>query len=181
MSIPAQAITLDVTGSVLRYGYTTLVADTGETLHYMNNLTPPNTDNRFFWKVVGNLFVAMTAPEKDAAIAYYKTSNIYDNGLAGTSATIDWANGSIQKIEANQTSSNITVITTELFVDNTLPIIVPELNILLVNNGGGTKTFMWPSNIYWADGGPNIPTGLSIFRFERYLSDYLGQRFRDGV
>jgi hypothetical protein len=180
MSIPPQAITLDATGSVLRYGYTTLIAGTGETLHIMTNLDPPNTDNSVFWKVESGLFVAMTAPEKLAAIAWYKTTNVYNIGNAGTTLNIDWINGSIQKVVADELSTDITITKTEPCASGCLPIIRPEIHILLVNNSGGTKTFNWPSNIYWNNGAPNITTGLNIFKFDRYLDNYLGERFRDG-
>lgn len=180
MSIPEQAITFDATGSVLRFGRSPMIAGAGETLHIMTDLTPPNTDNKLFWKVVGTVFAAMTTGEKTATIAWIRERAVYDIGNSGAAFTVDWANGKIQKVQATD-NATITMVTTESFINNVIPDEEPESKYLIVYNSGGTRNWMWPSNTYWPDGGPSILAGKSIIAFHGYNGEYFGQKYKDGA
>jgi hypothetical protein len=111
-----------------------------------------------------------------AYIAEIRINNIldfaseYDNGNSGSTKTIDWNNGNLQKITM---SANCTFSFTDISG-------TPCAGLLLkvVQNETGGYTITWPSGILWADGTPpTVPTGANerfIVQFHFDGTDYHG-------
>lgn len=175
IEIKKQAITFNVTGSVLRYGKSPLIAKANETHHVMNSFNIPNTDNHIFWKVENGVFVAMSASEKQDVINWYRNHKTDDLGDSGNLLNIDWSNATIKEVKATD-NAIVTMTTTEIFTNGNVPDIKPQVLILIVRNQGEDKFWDWPNNTFWPVDCSLISSGINIFRFERYLDYYIGSK-----
>jgi hypothetical protein len=113
---------------------------------------------------------SQTLTNKTLQGAFISLESEYDNGNSGTSDTINWNNGNIQK-------STLTGNVTYTFTDPT-GTTDGRFSIRLVQDGTGGRTVTWPASVKWPEGtAPTISTAASaedIITFEKRGSSYYG-------
>ncbi len=97
-------------------------------------------DNVFMY----NVGIGTSAPRQKLEINNAAAfSSEYDNGNSGTSKTIDWNNGNKQKITL---TGNCTLTFTAPAGG------VGNYQLLVIEDGTGSRTLTWPGTVKWAGG-----------------------------
>ena len=120
------------------------------------------TDNGTNFTVpVANVGIGTTGPRQKLEINNTAAfSSEYDNGNSGTSKTIDWNNGNKQKITL---TGNCTLTFTAPAGG------VGNYQLLVIQDGTGSRTLTWPGTVKWAGGVASTLTltaaGVDIISF----------------
>ena len=97
----------------------------------------------------GNVGIGVTAPDAKLQVAGQYVSQRYDAGDSGTSKTVDFANGNVQKLRL---TGNCT-----LTLSN--PVAGGRYLIELLQDATGSRTVTFPSTVKWAGGtAPTLTT-----------------------
>ena len=113
------------------------------------------------YAVNSNAGVGTTGPRSKLEINNTAAfSSEYDNGNSGTSKTIDWNNGNKQKITL---TGNCTLTFTAPAGG------VGNYQLLVIQDGTGSRTLTWPGTVKWAGGVASTLTltaaGVDIISF----------------
>ncbi len=94
---------------------------------------------------------------------------IKDLGAVGSTETINWTSGNLQKLELDE---NCTLTFTDPTGAARLSLIIEQ------ESSGGDNTITWPSNVSWPDGIPPVLTGgTSTFDIVNFLYDDLDDEY----
>ena len=101
--------------------------------------------------------------------SYVPFFTVYDNGNSGNSKTIDWNNGTKQKLTLTPTANCV--------LSFTAPPGAAGLTLEVIQNGTGSKTVTWPASVYHPGGvAPTLTTtasGTDIFSFQYNGTNYM--------
>jgi hypothetical protein len=115
-----------------------------------------NLDNTNIKASAGIAGTKLAATLTSKSITSSRWSGLYDNGVSGSSKTIDWANGDRQKIEL---TANCTLTFSN-------PLAGQAMGLIVVQDGSGSRTLSYPTSVKWANGEePTLtttPAGIDV-------------------